>query len=87
MNDTMEQFWKSKYNEADKGRSEYITLAARMTGYYGSIAKYDSSVSKPTRIRMLEAMVKFWSEVEDNNSETTQNWIAGWKKDIEELSK
>ncbi len=84
---TMEQFWKQRYNETDKERADYVMLAARMTGYFGGIAKYDSSVPKQTRIRMLEAMVKFWNEVEDNNSETTQEWITGWKKDIENLSK
>jgi len=84
---TMEQFWKQRYTEADKQRYDYLTLAAKMTGYYGSIAKYDSSVPKQTRIRMLEAMVKFWNEVEDSNSEITQNWIEDCKKEIETLSK
>ena len=86
MNDTMEQFWKSKYNEADKGRSEYITLAARMTGYFGSLAKYSVGISKQDKIRMLEQLIKLWENV-DSHSSLTQDWIAGWKKDIEEISK
>jgi len=83
---TMEQFWKNKYNETDKQRYEYLSLASKMTGYYGAIAKYDSSVPKQTRIRMLEGLINMWNEV-DPNSTLTQEWIAGWKKEIEEISK
>lgn len=84
---TMEQFWKKRYTETDKQRYNYLSLAAKMTGYYGAIAKYDSTIPKRARIRMLEGLINMWNEVEDSDSELTQEWIEGWKKEIENLSK
>ena len=83
---TMEQFWKKRYNEADKTCTEYITLASKMTGYFGSLAKYDSSIPKHVKIRMLQGLIDMWNNV-DPNSTLTQEWIKGWEKEIKEISK
>ena len=85
MSDTMEQFWKNKYIESEKDRLSYLTLASRMTGYYGTIAKYDDGVPKHVKVRMLEALIKFWNDA-DPESGLTQEWIAGWEKNIKEIS-
>jgi len=85
MNDTLVQFWKDKYNEADKGRSEYISLAARMTGYFSALAKYSIDMPKQERIRMLEQLIKLWNDV-DPDSKLTQEWITNWEKEIKEIS-
>ena len=86
MYDTMEQFWKAKYQEANEERYNYLLLASKMTGYYGSLAKWDNSIPKHTKIRMLQGLIDMWNNI-DSTSEMTQDWIAGWKKDIEEISK
>jgi len=82
----MEQFWKAKYQEANEERYNYLMLASKMTGYYGSLAKWDSSIPKHTKIRMLQGLIDMWNNI-DSTSEMTQDWIAGWKKEIETLSK
>ena len=83
---TMEQFWEKRYNETEKERADYIMLAARMTGYFGGIAKFDSTVPKQTRIRMLQGLIDMWNNI-DSGLQLHQDWIEGWKKEIEELSK
>ena len=85
MYDTMEEFWKAKYQEANEERYNYITLASRLTGYYGSLAKWDDSIPKHTKIRMLQNLIDMWSNISPNDS-LTREWIEGWKKDIEKLS-
>jgi len=83
---TMEQFWKNKYTETDKERYDYLLLASKMTGYYGSLAKYDSSIPKHAKIRMLQGLIDMWNDI-NSNPELTQSWIKDWKKEIETLSK
>ncbi len=83
---TMEQFWKAKYQEANEERYNYLMLASKMTGYYGSLAKWDSSIPKHTKIRMLQGLIDMWNNLFPNEL-LTQEWITGWKKDIENLSK
>jgi hypothetical protein len=83
---TMEQFWKQRYNETDKERADYVTLAARMTGYFGGIAKFDNSVPKQTRTRMLQGLIDMWNDI-NSGSQLHQEWIKGWEKEIKEISK
>ncbi len=83
---TMEQFWKDKYTETDKERYNYLSMASKMTGYFTAMAKYNSSIPKQGRIRMLKYVIELWNDV-NPNSELTQEWIAGWEKEIENLSK
>ena len=83
---TMEQFWEKRYNETDKERADYVMLAARMTGYFGGIAKFDSTVPKHVKIRMLQGLIDMWNDI-DSDLQLHQEWVAGWKKEIEELSK
>ena len=86
MYDTMEQFWKAKYQEANEERYNYLLLASKMTGYYGSLAKQDNSIPKHTKIRMLQGLIDMWNDI-NSNPELTQSWIKDWKKEIETLSK
>jgi len=83
---TMEQFWKDKYTETDKERYNYLSMASKMTGYYGSLAKYDPSIPKHVKIRMLQGLIDMWNDV-NPNSDLTQEWIKDWSKEIENLSK
>jgi predicted oxidoreductase len=83
---TMEQFWEKRYNETDKERADYVMLAARMTGYFGGIAKFDSTVPKHVKIRMLQGLIDMWNDI-DSGLQLHQEWVAGWKKEIEELKK
>ena len=85
MSDTMEQYWKNKYIESEKERYSYLTLASRMTGYYGTVAKYNDGVPKQVKVRMLEALIEFWNDASPESS-LTQEWIKGWEKDIKEIS-
>jgi len=83
---TMEQFWKQRYNETDKERADYTMLAAKMTGYFGGIAKFDSTVPKHVKIRMLQGLIDMWNDI-NSGSQLHQDWVEGWKKEIENLSK
>jgi len=82
----MEQFWKQRYNETDKERADYTMLAAKMTGYFGGIAKFDSTVPKHVKIRMLQGLIDMWNDI-NSGSQLHQDWVEGWKKEIENLSK
>jgi len=85
MYNTMEEYWKNKYNEAEKERYNYLSVASRMVGYFGTIAKYDDAVPKQVKVRMLEALIKFWNDA-DPDSRITQEWTKEWEKDIKEIS-
>jgi hypothetical protein len=85
MENVMEQFWKNKYTEMDSERYKYVMLASRMTGHFGGLAKFDSSIPKQARVRMLECLVELWNEL-DPDSKLTQEWIESWKKEIQALS-
>lgn len=86
MYDTLEEFYKAKYTEANDDRFRYLRALSEMTGYLGIMAKYSSDVSVKERIRIFERLIELWEKV-DPDSETTYEWVKGWKKEIEELSK
>lgn len=86
MYDTMEEYWKVRYQEVNEECYNYMTVASRLAGYYGALAKYDESVPNQVRIRMLQNLIEIWGKMFPDNS-LTQEWIAGWKKDIERISK
>ena len=85
MYDTMEEYWKARCQEANEERYSYMTVASRLAGYYGALAKYDESVPKQVRIRMLQNLIETWEKMFPDDS-LSQEWIAGWKKDIERIS-
>ena len=85
MYDTMEEYWKVRCQEANEERYNYMTVASRLTGYYGALAKYDESIPSQVRIRMLQNLIETWEKMFPDNS-LTQEWIENWKKDIEKIS-
>ncbi len=41
---------------------------------------------KHVKIRMLQGLIDMWNDI-NSGSQLHQEWIAGWKKEIETLSK
>lgn len=85
MFDTMEEFYKAKYTEANDERFKYLSLASQMTGYFSALARYNSSIPKSERIKMFNRLIEMWEKL-DADSRITQDWIAEWKKEIQDLS-
>lgn len=86
MYNTLEEFYKVKYNEANTDRFKYLKALAEMTGYLSIMARFSSGVHVKERIRIFEHLIKLWIKV-DPDSETTHEWVKGWEKEIQELSK
>ena len=65
--------------------TNYVLTASSLTGYIGGMAKWDESIPVPVRIRMLQYLIKVWSETDGDKSTLTQQWVADWKNEIEKL--
>ena len=65
--------------------TNYVLTASKLTGYIGALAKWDDSIPVPVRIRMLQYLIEAWMETDGEKSYLTQQWIEGWKNEIEKL--
>ena len=69
----------------EKTKMELTSAISQMTGYFGGIAKYDDSVPVRTRVRMLQALIDYWTQL-DPDSDTTKAWVQEWKDEIKKIS-
>ena len=86
MYDTLEDFYKAKYDEANTERWKYLRATSQMTGYFAALALYDNNMPNNARIRVLERLIELWHEL-DPASETTNEWTLKWQEKIKELRK
>lgn len=74
-----------KYMEYAEKYMKMNVIAAKMTGYFGAKAKWDSSIPLQTRKEMLQYLIDVWTEW-SKDDESIQEWIKEWEKEIIELS-
>ena len=86
MYDTMEQYWKKNYTEANDERFKYLRAVSQMTGYFATLAIHDDTMPVKARVRMLNRLIELWHEL-DPASETTNQWTLEWQNKIKEISK
>ena len=86
MYDTLEDFYKAKYDEANTERWKYLRATSQMTGYFAALALYDDNMPNNARVRVLERLIELWHEL-DPASETTNEWTLKWQEKIKELRK
>ena len=86
MYDTLEDFYKAKYDEANTERWKYLRATSQMTGYFAALALYDNNMPNNARVRVLERLIELWHEL-DPASETTNEWTLKWQEKIKELQK
>ena len=84
MYDTLEDFYKAKYDEANTERWKYLRATSQMTGYFAALALYDDNMPNNARVRVLERLIELWHEL-DPASETTNEWTLKWQEKIKEL--
>ena len=77
MYDTLEDFYKAKYDEANTERWKYLRATSQMTGYFAALALYDNNMPNNARVRVLERLIELWHEL-DPASETTNEWTLKW---------
>ena len=85
MYDTMEEFYKAKYDEANEERFKYLRATSQLTGYFSTLAKYSSGMPAKERIRVFERLIELWIDT-DPDSSLTQEWIKSWEEEIKKLS-
>jgi hypothetical protein len=85
MFDTMEEFYKAKYTEANDERFKYLRAVSQMTGYFSTLAIHDNTMPVKARVRMLERLIELWHEL-DPASEMTNKWTLEWQNKIKEIS-
>jgi hypothetical protein len=86
MYNTLEEFYKAKYDEANEERFKYLRAASHMTGYFGTLAMHDDTMPAKARVRMLNRLIELWHEL-DPASEMTNKWTLEWQNKIKEISK
>jgi len=86
MYNTLEEFYKAKYDEANEERFKYLRATSQMTGYLWTLAIHDDSMPTKARVRMLNRLIELWHEL-DPASETTNEWTLKWQEKIKELNK
>lgn len=67
-------------------KTDHQFIASYMTGCFSAIGKYARSIPNDERKRILEILIKVWSEYSELN-EVHQKWIKEWEDAIEEIER